>query len=343
MKNYKRIMAFGLAATMVMGSSMVVCAEGGSGSTTGDGELEGTVSKDVVSVVLPSIAVDDTTFDFILDPEGLIDATSAARYNSATFGTGTLFFANTNEDGDVTGYSNASDALTVINKSSIPVDVSLSAAVTDATGITLTDDSTFADDTSASVYLAITDGTNTVPITDAGASVSTQIDAAPTGSYKVQWNSTDEKYEFVLADEANTEFAEYSFQLTGASNTAGDWSGLEEVAPSVEVVWNVSAHLTTPGITGATTYTVTSGTTVVVPVSLGEGNTAATGVSSLTYVNASGVTKTVATSDYTYADGTLTLSASAVNVFVESSNATRTYTITFNDDAATTATFTLSK
>lgn len=27
MKNYKRIMAFGLAATMVMGSSMVVCAE----------------------------------------------------------------------------------------------------------------------------------------------------------------------------------------------------------------------------------------------------------------------------------------------------------------------------
>lgn len=325
MKNYKRIMAFGLAATMVMGSSMVVCAEGGSGSTTGDGELEGTVSTDVVSVVLPSIAVDDTTFDFILDPEGLIAATGAARY-SATFGTGTLFFANTNEDGDVTGYSNASDALTVINKSSIPVDVSLSAAVTDATGITLTDDSTFADDTSASVYLAITDGTNTVPITDAGASVSTQIDAAPTGSYEVQWNSTDEKYEFVLADEANTEFAEYSFQLTGASNTAGDWSGLEEVAPSVEVVWNVAAH--SDSYLSATSVTSSANT---ITLSLPEGVT----VSGVTLHKTGGTDVSLTSSHYTIAKGVLTFSA---NVITNNAGATvdiaysngKTETISFN-------------
>lgn len=299
---------------------------GGRGSTTGDGELEGTVSTDVVSVVLPSIAVDDTTFDFILDPEGLIDATGAARYNSATFGTGTLFFANTDEDGNVTGYSNASDELTVTNKSSIPVDVSLSAAVKNATGITLTDDSTFADDTSASVYLAITDGTNTVAITDAGASVSTQIDAAPDGSYEVQWNSTDEKYEFVLADEANTEFAEYSFQLTGASNADGDWSGLEEVAPSVEVVWNVAAH--SDSYLSATSVTSSANT---ITLSLPAGVT----VSSVTMHKTSGTDVSLTSSHYTIANDVITFAANVITnnvgatVDIAYSNG-KTETISFN-------------
>lgn len=342
MKNYKRILAGVLAGTMVMGSSLVVLAD--NGSTTGEGQLEGTVSTDVFSVVLPTLADPDTTFDFILDPEGLIKATSAARYNNATFGTGTLFFANTGADGSVTGYSNTSDELTVINKSSIPVDVSLSAAVKNATGITLTDDSTFTDDTSASVYLAITDGTNTIAITDAGASVSTQIDAAPTGSYKVQWNSTDEKYEYVLADEANTTFADYSFQLTGASNADGNWSGLEEVTPSVEVVWNVSAQLAVPGIVGAKTYNAVADSAVVVAISLGKDAAAATDISGVTYTNKSGAEVAVVSgTGYTYENGVLTLKESTVNSFISASSETRTFTITFNDSAATTASFTLTK
>ncbi len=245
MKNYKKIAAGLLAATMVVSSSMVAFAD--EGSTTGAGELEGTVSTDVFNVALPVIPEDgsDTTFDFILDPEGLIKATNAEKYESATFGEGTLFFANESKDNEGNSfytYSNTSDALTITNYSSIAVDVSLSAAVSEAEDITLTKDSTFKDDTSASIYLAITDGTNTEAITDDGASVNTKMDAAGEGAYSIEWNSEEEKYEYQL-DETNDElFSTYSFQLTGASNSAGDWSGLADIAPSVEVVWNVTAH-----------------------------------------------------------------------------------------------------
>lgn len=239
----KKIVAGVLATTMVISGSVTAFATEMSGGTTGTGELEGTVSTDVFSVVLPTINTGDSTFDFILDPEGLITATTAARYSGDTFGSGTLFFSNSS---GTTDYSNTSDALKVINKSSVDVDVVLSATVSNAEGISLTSDSTFADDTSASIYLAIKSGTDETPITESGATVKTQIAAAPSGAYEVQWNSTDSKYEYVLADEANTTFADYSFQLTGAANVNGDWSGLADAAPEVAITWNVTVHSDAP-------------------------------------------------------------------------------------------------
>ncbi len=361
MKNYKRILACVLAGTMVMGSSLVVLADDGqssNGNTTGVGELEGTVETDVFSVELPTLADLDTTFDFILDPEGLIQKTDAERYNGATFGEGTLFFANVTEDEDgdpTTSYSNTSDALVVTNKSSIAVDVSLSATVSEYDGITLSEDKSFTDDTSASMYLAIKAGdedTETA-VTASGASVSEEMAAAAEGAYELKWDATandgDGAYTYKLVaneDLPDDPFATYSFQLTGASNSAGDWSGLAEAAPSVEVVWNVTPHSdlpATPSIVGDDEFVVTSGSSVEVNINLGSGDTAATGISSITYVNSSNATKTVSSSDYTYADGTLTLNASVVNAFVNSSNTTRAYTITFNDAAATTAILTLTK
>lgn len=318
MKNYRKIAAGLLAATMVVSSSMVAFAD--EGSTTGAGTLEGTVSTDVFDVKLPTIAEGDTTFDFILDPEGLIKETGADRYNNATFGTGTLFFTNvtTTDAGTTYSYSNTSDALNITNYSSIAVDVALSATVSNAEGITLTQDSTFADDTSASVYLAITDGTNTAAITDAGASVNTQMAAAGEGAYNIEWNDNDEKYECVLDDSDSSLFATYSFQLTGASNANGDWSGLADIAPSVEVVWNVTAH--SDAYLSSTTLSVGAETvTLNLPENVTISNVVLNKTDGSTYTCVEGST-------YTVVDNTFGLRANIVSSYTGA-----TVTVTYSD------------
>lgn len=238
--NYKKIMAAALAATMTVGSSMIAFAA--EGTATGTGKLEGTVDTEVFSVVLPVVAEDGSTLAFTLDPEGLISKTNSAAYGGATFGDGTLFFANVGED--ATTYSNTSDTLTVTNKSSIKADVTISAKVTGNTGIVLTDDKTFADDTTASMYLAIVDAGNAagVAIGDTGATVTAQIGEAPDGAYEYSWTE-DDGYKYALkADTSGITFETYEFKLTGAANAAGDWSALTDVTPQVDIIWTVVPH-----------------------------------------------------------------------------------------------------
>ena len=62
MKKFKQRLAAALAIVMVVGCSMTAFAEeGDSGTVTGSGELEGTVSTDVWNVELPTTVVGDTT------------------------------------------------------------------------------------------------------------------------------------------------------------------------------------------------------------------------------------------------------------------------------------------
>lgn len=256
MKNYKKVLAAGLAVSMVMGSSVVALADDVDGGTSGTGGLEGTVSTDVFSVVLPSVPeTGDTTFNYILDPEGLIAKAGSDKYTDKTFEeNATLFFQNTAE-GAVKDYSSTSDALTVINKSSSDVTVEVKATVASIDGITMTGDKTFADDTKTSLYLALKDASKETAITaEGGATLTSTIDAAAEDAYEVKWNATDSKYENVLTDAAKaddyTGFAKYTFQMTGACNAAGDWSDLTDTAPVVNVVWSVKdPFITGPQIT----------------------------------------------------------------------------------------------
>lgn len=85
MKNYKRIMAITLTATMVMGSSVAAFAADGGNSSIGTGYNEGHVDKRVLSVTLPTVATDATPFNYTVDPERLVPATSGSRYGNTTF------------------------------------------------------------------------------------------------------------------------------------------------------------------------------------------------------------------------------------------------------------------
>ncbi len=186
----------------------------------------GTVSESeetdhVFQVILP-VGTDDV-FDFIMDPQQLITKTEAAAYEGSRFEEGaTLFFRHSDKSAEET-YSSSSDALTIINKGGAPVEVELTASVVPDSlgGIVMTDDRDFIDDTDPSLYLALTDGDQTVAIDEEyGASICVTVDGVSDG---------DEKG------------SSYSFRLTGAVNGNGDWSELTDAAPKVIVTWMVTA------------------------------------------------------------------------------------------------------
>lgn len=206
---------------------------------------DSSVPADVFKVILPTIPEDDTTFDYILDPQGLIELTDAKKYGGtdevAFEHDKTLYFKTSRTEDGRPVYNNVSNALTVTNMSSREVKITVKATIANSESITMSENSTFdADDTSTSIYLALTDGTNTIPITSDAAVLNAVINA-PEDAYETVWDGEKNVYE--LTDTAKQEdydgFQKYSFWLTGACNANADWSNVEGQIPEVFVVWEV--------------------------------------------------------------------------------------------------------
>lgn len=206
---------------------------------------DSSVPADVFKVILPTIPEDDTTFDYILDPQGLIELTDAKKYGGtdevAFEHNKTLYFKTSRTEDGRPVYDNVSNALTVTNMSSREVKITVKATIANSESITMSENSTFdADDTSTSIYLALTDGTNTIPITSDAAVLNAVINA-PEDAYETVWDGEKNVYE--LTDTAKQEdydgFQKYSFWLTGACNANADWSNVEGQIPEVFVVWEV--------------------------------------------------------------------------------------------------------
>lgn len=210
----------------------------GEGNTEGIGNMEGIVKKDIFQVDMPINT--DNVFNFILDPQGLINATDGAAYDGKKFEEdSTVFFKRS--DGTVEeDYSNKSDPVTITNRSSVPVDVLVEVRIDPSSieGITMSEDKEFKDHADASLYLAIMDEENVVPVGRDGASIQTTIKAAPEEAYEV----VCENDEYVYKMKKNLDgiiFPAYSFQLTGAANGKGDWSELENISPKIVITWKV--------------------------------------------------------------------------------------------------------
>lgn len=351
LKNVKKVTAWMLSAALVFGVSSVASADSSGG--TGNGELEGTVSTDVFSVKLPTVTEGSEIFNFILDPEGLIDKTSAEKYGGTTAATfeadATVFFKNA--DGN---YTSKSDALTAYNLSSGDVDISVTAAISNASGISMKDTNDFTDDTDTTLYLALaedaTGGAESAITNDANAELSSTINAAPADAYEYSYSDAD-GYTYALknditsaTDDADLDtagFSKYTFYLTGACNTAADWSGLTAATPKVDVTWTIeNPYKTTPGI-AKTSYDYTAGSDLAIVASLGSGETAATGIKSVSFAASetgaySALTKGT---QWSFSDSKLTLSG----LFgAATSGAVRYIKVTFDDAAATTVILTLT-
>ena len=275
MANYKRLLAVGLAAAMLMGSSAVAFAADQEGSSSGEGETQFISKSDVFDVVLPTVAEDATIFDYLLDPEGLIADTKGDRYTGKVFDDDkTVYFLRSSQaDGTVEGadgkvdYTDKSDEIKVVNKSTEAVDLKVSAKVTEVPSeITMAASNTFSG-TDAELYLALlgTDGTTPTEkaISADGVELAVNI-PADAAAYEVKWNATAGAYEKQLTDAAKEAdyagFKSYSFQLTGECNTTEgtDWSGLTDKAPKVDLTWSVKDFTVTgPQITISDTGLIT--------------------------------------------------------------------------------------
>ena len=281
MINYKRIMAAGLAATMVMGSSVVAFAADQEASSNGEGETQYVEVNDIFDVVFPTVAENATTFDYLLDPNGLIAKTNGDRYTGKAFDDDkkVYFLRSSKVDGTVGGtagtancdYTNKSDEIKVINKSTEAVDLKVSAKVVDVPEeIKMAAASTFTG-TDTELYLGLigTDGTTPIEkaITADGVELTANIAEDP-NAYEVTWQAasgdTPGRYVKSLTAAAQaagyTGFKTYSFQLTGDCNTTTgtDWSGLTDKAPKVDLTWSVKDFTVTgPQVTVSNTGLIT--------------------------------------------------------------------------------------
>ncbi len=249
MFDYRKILAVSLIASMVMGSSSVAFAEDKKAEASGSGSVEYVAEGDVFDVIFPVAA--EGTFDYILDPQGLIVDTNNEKYAGMTFEANqTLYFLRASTSNAANNYMHNSDEMKVVNKSTQAVDVAVTAKVAAVDGIVMaTDSNALASvDDQPLLYLAVSGqatgdaSAEETAITTDGVAFTKSI-AADENAYEVKWNPTKQQYEMALTAAASADgyagFKSYTFQLTGACNTYSGWSALEGQAPQVDLVWSV--------------------------------------------------------------------------------------------------------
>ncbi len=200
-----------------------------------------TAAPDVMSVSMPVETEGSSVLDFILDPLGLIHATGAVKYGGKHFEEGAnLFFRNEpKEEGGDVSYSSQSDFLSIQNKGTVSVNVSLTVTVEglQRVGLSVSDD--FAGSSAPAVYLALVDGSGEViPIPEEGElSVSVNLEPASKHADLYDYNEDSEVYELVNSEEES--YDEYRFALRGACNPEGDWTRVRDQL-TVNAAWIIT-------------------------------------------------------------------------------------------------------
>ena len=83
-RNLKNMIAFAIFSVLVIGSPISILAEEpGQADASGAGQMEASIKPDVYQVILPTDA--NGIFDFVLDPQKLIEETNAAAYGGKSY------------------------------------------------------------------------------------------------------------------------------------------------------------------------------------------------------------------------------------------------------------------
>lgn len=333
----KRFLAVVLSAAMVAGNTVVASAAlsptpyaGGvsfnatgaaadtaevNQSITGQGYFQDKVDMKVFRVVVPTQR-DNTKeadlFDFILDPQDLISQTGAARYKKGKVLNGTtkmvsvnnftkssLYFVNSVNG--VKSLSDTSDELTIINKSTMDVSVSVNAKVTATTDIGISTNKGFAGSNAPSVYIGFISGGKEKALS---ANDTAYIDEAVLGNakefYKVSYNEATDTTTYDIPSvnssgksESQNAYKTYKFKLTGATNTKADWTSVTSPAagPAVNITYHLKARSAANSITAK--VEANKGTAVELP--------GATGIDKITFEGSDG-TKILPVENYKFTD-----------------------------------------
>lgn len=308
-RKLKKFTAMALATVMTLGSSFMILAEEAANTNSGNAEGNGTyeggeIKYPTISVELPTVPAG--AFDYIADPNGLIEATkesdgSAAAHSGFTFtGSTGIFFKTT-----ASTYTEKSEAMKITNKSAQKVDVTvkLSQKTAGSNIIQYADTPTFTDatDKTNKIYLAVTDGADANPKTAA-------LSATGEKTIKVEVEGVENNFEkkwdaakgYHYAEKSSVDPSTWkstSFYMTGALNPNATW-GDEVTFPTITLTWNVVEHR--DSALSASSVSATANTLTVTDAT----------VSKVTLVQTSG-TRIVAKAGthYTFANGTLTLQA----------------------------------
>ncbi|WP_026526298.1 hypothetical protein [Butyrivibrio sp. VCD2006] len=264
--NYKKLIAFTMAVTMVFGSSITafasetstesdITANDTTGKTiTGTGS-EAFVDKNVMKVTVPTNLTN--LFNYKVDPQGLVSATKSYDGTEVTgTATGVVFLNAAKTTGGKATISNESDPVKITNKSSIPVEIGIATTVEAATnGLALTTladsaDFTTEDNDDKALYLGLKSTNDREFVLNAATGTSKNILLSGADQYEAKWNT--DKYEWV--PKANAKFDEFQFTLTGAINTALDnstWATVSDGTLTVKNPPKVSVKFTLEGVKDA--------------------------------------------------------------------------------------------
>lgn len=240
---FKKMLAGMLVGTMVLGTNVTVGAtdvknydtESDTASANVSGDLEGAVNSSVVKMVLPTSEAVESTFAFNIDPQDLIKSTEAAKYPDTEFsGSGNVYFQNASGQ-----YSDKSNKLTVTNKGTVDVDVTISAQAKNASGVNLVSSASDLTNNASGMYLGlVTASGNEAAITETAASGNYCV-GGKAENYAPKYASGNYSYE-IKTDSGWNGFA---FGLTGAvdvDETNAYWTDESIVLPTVEVTWSYS-------------------------------------------------------------------------------------------------------
>lgn len=191
---------------------------------------------DIPNVTVPIVG-ENSPFDYILDPQGLVYQTDAARYGGGNVKeNANVLFRNT--EGEYT-FSDHSDKLTITNKSNIPLKVTISARFEDAGDISLVDSISDLHGIDPSLFMALVDDEGIISVLNSSGSseISVVLKAAPEGTYVYKLNEETGEYEYELADRAtftNSTRKESLIIDQGEDNKAADEIFVPEVSDDKE-------------------------------------------------------------------------------------------------------------
>lgn len=165
--------------------------------------------RKLISVEFPVMDEgENSPFDFVLDPYGLLYRTGAAKYGGGSVQEGATFLFR-NREGEY-GFSEYSDYLTVANQGEHPVAVTVSATVSGLEGMELASTDDFSERKEAVIYLAMTDETGRTQSLSAEGEISVRQVVEP---------------------------GTWSVRLVGACNPDADWQSMASVYPKISVRW----------------------------------------------------------------------------------------------------------
>lgn len=194
-------------------------------------------NDEYVSVVLPMIEESDS-FNFFIDPLQIFYNTFGNSDEDIAIEEDTHLLFYHRDESEYT-LSSRSDCLKIINKSTVPVEVTIKAKLESTEGVSVMQNEVFEDRNSCDLYLALVDNEgNKQPLSEKDeVSVTVKLDRAPLDAYAYTLCEDTGEYEYVCQVE-DVDFDTYSFGLTGACNEKGDWTRIKGKT-HVTISWNV--------------------------------------------------------------------------------------------------------